>query len=61
MISKISKILEDELCYVYCTNCKYDMDDDRCENCHRKYMNWELSEEEAIRIADKIIKALEDF
>lgn len=61
MIDTISKILEDELCYVYCDNCKYDMEDDECEDCHRKYQNWALSEDSAVSIAEKIIKALDEF
>lgn len=61
MIDTISRILEEELSYVYCDNCKYDPVDDVCEDCHRKYMNWALGEDAAVNISEKIIKALEDF
>ena len=52
---EIISILMDEVGAVYCTNCRFDMDDDHCEFCHRKYMNWQLSDEVAERIADKIL------
>ena len=61
MIDTISGILEEELSYVYCNNCKHGMVDDECEECHRKYQNWALSEDSAVTIAEKIVKALEDF
>ena len=61
MLDTISKIIEDEVCYAYCNNCKYNMDDERCEGCHRKYMNWQLSHESAVGIAEKIIKAIDEF
>ena len=61
MIDTISRILEEELSYVYCDNCKYGMEDDECEGCHRKYQNWALSEDSAVNIAEKIIKALDEF
>lgn len=61
MIDTISRILKDELCYAYCDNCKHELEDDECENCHRKYQNWALGEDAALYIADKIVKALEDF
>lgn len=62
MLSTIADILKDEFCYVYCNTCKYhNTEDDVCEDCHRKYMYWEISEEESMRIATKIISALEDM
>lgn len=58
--NKIVKILTDELCYCYCDNCEFgnwDKYQDReCDDCHRKYQNWRLSENTARMIADKIIK-----
>lgn len=62
MLSTIADILKDELCYVYCNTCKHhNMEDDECEYCHRKYMSWGISEGESMRIATKIISALEDM
>lgn len=60
--NKIAKILTDELCYCYCDNCEFgDWDkyqDIGCDNCHRKYQNWRLSEETAKRLAEQIIKGI---
>ena len=57
---KITKILTDELCYCYCDNCKYcdyeTYGDRFCDECHRKYSNWKLSQNTAAIIADEIIK-----
>ena len=39
---------------VYCYNCAGQDRDELCEECHRKYMNWELSEEAAVKIAARI-------
>ena len=65
MIDTISNIIENEIHYAYCDNCKYQDDDfddgDHCEMCHRKYIGWVLSQEEAVRIANKIIEAINDF
>lgn len=61
MLSTIADILKDELCYVYCNTCKHNIEDDECEYCHRKYMYWGISESESMRIATKIISALEDM
>lgn len=61
MINIISKILEEELCYAYCDNCRHDGDEYACEGCHRKYQNWSLSEDTALEIAGKIIEALDNL
>lgn len=62
MIDTISKILEDYFSYVYCDTCKYgDEFGDNCEYCHRKYICWELSHGQAVYLAEKIVKAMEDF
>ena len=61
MIDTISNILEKELRYVYCDNCKYDPGEEECGDCHRKYMNWALGEDAAVDIAEKIVEALGDF
>ena len=57
---KITKILTDELCYCYCDNCEFanwdKYQDTRCEDCHRKYQNWRLSEDTAKKLAKQIIE-----
>jgi len=65
----ISKIIFEELSYIYCTNCRFadenydytqeDFNSDPCEDCYRKMMNWEISEQFSDELADKIIKAIE--
>ena len=50
----------DELSSIYCYNCKNDLDEDLCGDCHRKYMNWRLSESAAEEIADKIMKVVNE-
>lgn len=61
---RIVKILTDELCYCYCDNCEFgnwDKYQDRnCDDCHRKYQNWRLSEDTAKSIAKQIIKEIEN-
>lgn len=60
MKKKIIDILMDELSSVYCFNCGNNLDEDLCGDCHRKYMNWLLSESAAEEIADKILEAMKD-
>ena len=57
--SKIYKYIYDRLCYVYCNTCRNDLDDDKCECCHRKYMNWSISEEEAHKMAEDIAEIIQ--
>ena len=57
---KIVNILMDEFSYVYCFNCNNNLDEDLCGDCHRKYMNWRLSESTAEEIADKILEVMRD-
>ena len=58
MKKDISKILVDNLNYIYCHNCANKGNELICDNCHRKAMEWELSEKAADELADKIINAL---
>lgn len=51
----IVDILLSYLSYVYCHNCENDLDDDKCGDCHRKYMNWRLSHGCAEEIANEIV------
>jgi hypothetical protein len=38
---------------VYCDSCEHD-DSSRCDECHRKAMNWGISEDYAKKIAEEI-------
>ena len=57
---KIINILISELSYCYCDNCKFanynEGENNYCFDCHRKYVNWELSPGTAEELADRIIK-----
>ena len=52
---EIIAILESEFGYVYCHNCAYNMNNKACEDCHRKYMNWEISPIVSEKIANEIL------
>ena len=56
--NKIYKYIYDRLSYIYCNTCRNDLDDDMCDYCHRKNMNWAISEEEAHKIAEKITEII---
>ena len=62
---KIVKILIDELCYCYCDNCEFgnwdEYQDEKCDNCHRKYQNWRLSKDTARSIAKQIIEEINNI
>ena len=55
-----AKIIYEELCYMYCNNCRYESEigeDDPsfgCDGCYRKYNGWGISMAEAERIAEMI-------
>jgi hypothetical protein len=53
---EIIKILLSKFSYVYCHSCSNYNDDSRCDECHRKYMNWSISEETAEEVAELILK-----
>ena len=57
---KIIQILKESFDSVYCNSCKNDYDEDICDYCHRKAMEWSISDEYAERIADKIIGAKDE-
>ena len=40
----------------YCNNCRYEMEDECCEDCHRKNMMWELHDD----VADEIINFVKE-
>jgi len=61
MVIKIRDYLMEELDYVYCTNCKKgrmsESDENwDCDDCHRKSMNWQLSEDRATVMARQIFE-----
>ncbi len=51
----IINILKKNFSSVYCDTCNAYLDADKCEWCHRKYMNWGISDESAEDIAEEII------
>lgn len=53
---KIINYLVNKLNYAYCDNCG--TDDRYCDDCHRKYQNWSLSEATAADIVDEIIELM---
>ena len=48
---ELIEFIHGELDYIYCYNCKHQND---CENdeCHRKYMGWQVSDEVVDRIVE---------
>lgn len=52
---EIKELLLNEFDSVYCYGCKGENDDSHCDDCHRKYMNWSMSEEYAEKLANKIV------
>lgn len=53
--AELTKFIQDALGYAYCDNCRGndDMDFEGCDNCHRKYIGWEIRPSTAARIAEK--------
>jgi hypothetical protein len=63
MDKQISKIIYEELSYIYCDNCRHvyaykNEEIDPCEECHRKYMQWEISESFCNAIAERITASI---
>ena len=57
--AKLKEFLELEFCSVYCDTCSscHLSDDDEncyCDDCHRKNMNWGISEDTVQRVISKI-------
>lgn len=62
-IETISDVLYSYFSSVYCDDCRYNTDSPeeyRCDDCHRKYMNWALSKGGSEWLAEKIIEELKD-
>lgn len=53
---KIANIIWESLDNPYCYNCRNAEGSNRCEDCNRKRMMWQISEAESDRIADRIVK-----
>lgn len=61
MRDKIAQFIYDYLDWAYCENCRYNFEDsEKCDCCYRKSINWELSEETAGVIADKIMDIIKE-
>lgn len=56
--SDLRILLCNELSDIYCHNCKNSCTQ-KCDTCHRKNMNWELSETAAAELVEKILNILE--
>lgn len=56
MKERISELLYQQLGGVYCDSCEYQDNEERCNGCHRKYMNWAISEEAANGLAEAIME-----
>jgi hypothetical protein len=59
MKNKIAELLYKELDYPYCDNCRFcsEIKENKmggCDDCHRKYMNWEISKSYSNYLAEKI-------
>lgn len=52
---EIKEILMGSFNSVYCDTCEHD-NSGRCDECHRKAMNWGISGKYAEVIADEILK-----
>jgi hypothetical protein len=52
---QIADILLKEFTTVYCYTCAYEETEECCDECHRKNMNWSLSEKRALEL-EKMIR-----
>ena len=51
---KVKEYLVEFLSSVYCDTCANQDDENKCDYCHRKSMNWALSEQTAETMAKEI-------
>lgn len=63
VIERISSVIYNELCYMYCDNCRnaeldVEKREEACEFCYRKYNNWGVAKHTADEIAEKIAEEL---
>ena len=65
MQQQISNLLYDQLGHIYCDNCRFNTEISKeesnkkygywgCNDCYRKYMEWEISRTECDSLARKI-------
>ena len=53
---ELTDLLHTELYNIYCYNCKNSGQEEPCDWCHRKYMQWQASDgliESIIKIAER--------
>lgn len=55
-VKKAAEILFENLGSVYCDTCKTELGEEACDYCHRKSMNWGISEAFAYELAKEICK-----
>lgn len=60
MKERISELLYGQLGGIYCDSCEYQDNEKRCNGCHRKYMNWAISEEAANGLAEAIMEIVNE-
>ena len=63
MKDKIAQFIYDYLDWAYCNNCRYNFEDEdleKCNCCHRKSINWELSKETAEDLANEIMDIIKE-
>ena len=58
---KIQWLLQHNLTGIYCDTCKFEDDEDGCESCDRKAMEWKPSEEFIEKLTDDILKNIGDL
>ena len=63
----IATLIYNDLCYMYCDNCRFNVEISEeesierlgywsCEDCHRKYNGWGVSQATAEYLAKEIMK-----
>lgn len=57
--AKLEEFLKTKFDSVYCDTCENVGNEDRCDYCHRRSMNWSISNETVQRIINEISKILE--
>lgn len=55
---KIQKLLKYVFSHVYCDTCSSNETSEDCEYCHRKYMNWSISDNTATAVSEEILETL---